>query len=144
MTYRLDTIGGSDTFMTNASLYGYFGRAEYLIVGGTSTAQYWGMMSWDMTTLPTLASGDKAELMLFGLNFSGQSPTDMQLGMSATAWVDTDPWKIFSWYSTVNKIVPATPYNKWPNRQQRHSTLTHQQHRQVHSTCLGRHLCDRG
>ena len=126
MTYRLDTIGGSDTFMTNASPYSYFGRAEYLIVGGTSTAQYWGMMKWDMTTLPTLASGDKAELMLFGLNFSGQSPTDMELGMSATTWTDTDGWKSFSWYGSVLKTVPATPYNKWTNRQQRHLVLAYQ------------------
>ena len=113
MTYRLDTIGGSDTFMTNASPYGYFGRAEYLIVGGTSTAQYWGMMKWDMTTLPTIGQGDKVELMLYGLNFSGQSPTDMQLGMSATPWADTDGWKVFSWYGSVLKIVPATPYDNW-------------------------------
>lgn len=113
MTYRLDTIGGSDTFMTNASPYGYFGRAEYLIVGGTSTAQYWGMMKWDMTTLPTIGQGDKVELMLYGLNFSGQSPTDMQLGMSATPWADTDGWKVFSWYGSVLKTVPATPYDNW-------------------------------
>ena len=111
--YRLETIGGRDTYITNTSPYSYFGRAEYLIVGGTSTAQYWGMMKWDMTTLPTLASGDKVELMLYGLNFSGQSPTDMQLGMSATPWADTDGWKVFSWYGSVTKIVPATPYGNW-------------------------------
>ena len=111
--YPLHTIGGKDTFITQTSPYGYFGRAEYLLVGGTSGYLYWGMMSWDMTKLPTLASGDKAELVFYGLNISGYSPTEMQLGMSATPWTDADPWKAFSWYSTLLKIVPATPYNNW-------------------------------
>ena len=71
------------------------------------------MMIWDMTKLPALGTGDKAELIFYGLNISGYAPTAMELGMSATAWTDADPWKAFSWYSTVNKIVPATPYDNW-------------------------------
>ena len=94
--YPLHTIGGSDTFITQTAPYGYFGRAEYLLVGGTSGSLYWSMMKWDMSTLPTLISGDKAELMLYGLNINGYQPTDMQLGMSATPlleeWTDTKQW----------------------------------------------------
>ncbi len=111
--YPLRTIGGKDTFITNTSPYGYFGRAEYLLVGGTSAYQYRSMMSWDMTKLPALGTGDKAELIFYGLSITGYAPTAMELGMSATAWTDADPWKIFNWYSTVNKIVPATPYDNW-------------------------------
>lgn len=112
--YPLHTIGGKDTFITQTSPNGYFGRAEYLIVGGPSGSLYRGLMSWDMTNLPVLGTGDKAELIFYGLNISGYSPTEMQLGMSGTAWTDADPWKAFSWYGgTFLKTVPATPYNNW-------------------------------
>ena len=111
--YPLHTIRGSDTLITQNAPYGYFGRAEYLLVGGTSGSLYWSMMKWDMSTLPILGANDQAQLMIYGLNINGYQPTDMQLGMSATPWSDTDGWKAFSWYGAVLKTIPATPYNNW-------------------------------
>ncbi len=112
-SYPLHTIGGKDTFIIQTSPYEYVNRADYLIVGGPPGSQYWGMMSWDMTKLSSLATGDKAELLFYGLNIPGFSPTGMELGMSGTAWSESVGWQSFTWYNTLTKIVPATPYDNW-------------------------------
>lgn len=113
--YSLANISGQETFIRNSAPNNSFNTVPYMLIGGWGDYTY-GLMKWNMTTLPVLSQGDKAELMLYNIKFAVPStPTQVTYSMIASPWQETLTWNTASlyWYSTIGKTVDIASYGNW-------------------------------
>ncbi len=111
-------IVGLDTYVRSSAPYTSFGSDPYVIDGG------WGdycavLFLIDNTSMPLLASGEKAALALYNAGLSSSSSTtQMRIGMvdGTTPWNESSTYSglmSIKWYSSTLKMVSVGNYNNW-------------------------------
>ena len=104
----------SDTFVRNSAPNNSFGTNLYMIVGGWGDMSI-GMFKMNMSAVPSLGTGDKAELYLYNASLGGSSqPTQIQVGLAGVQWNDNWTWNNgLSWYTSTIVTGNISAYGYW-------------------------------
>lgn len=109
----LENLSPVDTFVRSSGGGGGFPNEAILEVGGWGDT-YKALVKFDVSTLPALATGDKALLRFYSTVQAGnQTPTQMNMAMNASAFSNATVWANSPAASGTPRLVNVSAYGYW-------------------------------